>query len=243
MTQGLMPAGYALALEQLKTRIRSAQFKAAVSVNHELIQLSWDIGKQIVERQRAEPWGRSVVDRLAHDLQREFPGVAGFSAQNLWKMRAFFLAYTEEVRNLSQPVREFDGQSLPEAMRGLPWGHNTELIFKVKDPHQRLWYAQQTVEHGWSRATLLHQIETGAPRPSVARNTPTQYHYPQASRRPALAKRGPSWRPPTTAAGSSATVPSCPPGWPWATSSASAPSPPDRDPPPTPASSSSSTAA
>lgn len=157
-----MPAGYALALEQLKNRIRSAQLRAAVSVNRELIELYWDIGKQIVERQQTESWGRSVVDRLARDLQREFPGVSGFSSQNLWKMRVFFLAYTEEVRNLSQPVREFDGQNLPEPMRNLPWGHNTELIFKLKDPPQRLWYAQQTIEHGWSRAVLLHQIDTNA---------------------------------------------------------------------------------
>src|SRR3954453_17165230 len=83
-----LPAGYALALEQLKARIRSAQLKAAVSVNRELIELYWDIGKQIAQRQEAEPWGRSVVDRLARDLQRELPGVAGFSPQNLWKMRA-----------------------------------------------------------------------------------------------------------------------------------------------------------
>jgi DUF1016 N-terminal domain len=129
---GVVPAGYAAALEELKARIRSAQLKAAVAVNRKLIQLYWDIGKQIVERQQAEAWGRSVVDRLARDLQREFSGVAGFSAQNLWKMRAFLLAYTEEVRNLSQPVREFDGQSLPEPMRNLPWGHNTKLIFKVR---------------------------------------------------------------------------------------------------------------
>ncbi len=158
----VVPAGYALALEQLKTRIRSAQLKAAVSINRELIQLYWDIGEHIVKRQEAESWGRSIVNKLAGNLQREFPGVAGFSSQNLWKMRAFFLAYTEDILILSQPVRELDGRSLPEPMRNLPWGHNTELIFKVKDPLQRLWYAQQTAEHGWSRAVLLHQIDTGA---------------------------------------------------------------------------------
>src|SRR5262245_16104025 len=108
----VVPAGYARALEQLKTRIRSAQLKAAVAVNRELTELYWDIGKQIAERQQAESWGRSVVDRLARDLQREFPGVGGFSSPNLWKMRSFFLAYTEEVRNLSQPVREFATQAV-----------------------------------------------------------------------------------------------------------------------------------
>jgi hypothetical protein len=69
------------------------------SVNRELIQLYWDIGHLIVERQRAQGWGRSVVERLAADIQKGFPGMAGFSPQNIWKMRSFFLAWTAEVRN------------------------------------------------------------------------------------------------------------------------------------------------
>jgi len=83
------------------------------------------------------------VERLARDLRAEFPGVGGFSPQNIWKMRAFYLAWTDEVRNLSRPVRELDGRNLPQAVAGIPWGHNTELIFKLKDPATRLWYAQQ----------------------------------------------------------------------------------------------------
>jgi predicted nuclease of restriction endonuclease-like (RecB) superfamily len=158
----VLPAGYALALEQIKTRIRSAQLRAAVSVNRELIQLYWDIAKQIVERQQAESWGRSVVDRLARDLQREFPGVAGFSPSNVWRMRAFYLAYTQDVAILAQPVREMDGSNLPEAVGRIPWGHNILLVEKLTDPLQRLWYARQTTEHGWSRAILLHQIDTNA---------------------------------------------------------------------------------
>lgn len=68
-----------------------------------------------------------MVDRLARDLQRAFPGVGGLSAQNLWRMRAFFLAYTEEVTILLQPVREFDGRTLPKPMSNLPSGHNYSL--------------------------------------------------------------------------------------------------------------------
>ncbi len=70
------------------------------------------------------------------------------------------LAYTEDVANLSQPVREFDGRALPAAMAALPWGHNTELLFKVKDPAKRLGYAHAALEYGWSRAVLMHQIES-----------------------------------------------------------------------------------
>jgi len=166
------PAGYAKFLEEVKSRIRTARAKAALSVNRELIQLYWDIGKTIVEAQTDKGYGKQVVERLAADLRKEFAGVAGFSAQNLWFMRAFCLAWTEQVRilpqpvteladkNLQQAVRELDGRNLPRAVAQIPWGHNIQLITKVKDPAQRLWYARQAVEHGWSRAVLVHWIES-----------------------------------------------------------------------------------
>lgn len=166
-----LPAGYPALLDELKRRIRAVQLKAAVSVNRELIALYWDIGKSIAERQRSEGWGKSVVDRLAKDLERAFPGMEGFSPSNIWRMRSFYLAWTEEVLArparddgdsiLAQPARELDGQSLPQAAAGIPWFHNVVLIEKLKDPAARLWYAWQTLEHGWSRAVLVHQIESG----------------------------------------------------------------------------------
>jgi len=155
-----LPPGYPALLDELKARIRAVQLKAAVSVNRELIALYWHIGKSIAERQRSEGWGKSVVDRLAHDLQREFPGVSGFSPQNIWYMRAFYLGWTDDVRNLQQPVGELDGRNLPQPAAEIPWGHNIQLITKLKDPAVRLWYARQTLEHGWSRAVLVHQIES-----------------------------------------------------------------------------------
>ena len=153
-------AGYAALLDELKARIRAAQVKAALSVNRELILLYWDIGKSIVERQRKEGWGRSVVERLARDLQAEFPGISGFSPQNMWYMRAFYLAWMVEVANLQQPVGELDGENLPQAVGEIPWGHNLQLLSKLNDPSKRFWYAQKTIEHGWSRAVLVHQIES-----------------------------------------------------------------------------------
>ena len=68
-----------------------------LAVNRELIGLYWDIGRAIVERQKAEGWGKSIVNRLAADLQKEFPGESGFSPRNVWRMRAFYLAWTEEA--------------------------------------------------------------------------------------------------------------------------------------------------
>jgi predicted nuclease of restriction endonuclease-like (RecB) superfamily len=166
-----LPVGYPSFLEDLKARIRAAQVKVALAANEELIRLYWDIGKAIVERQRAEGWGKAIVDRLASDLQEAFPGIAGFSPSNIWRMRAFYLAWTEEVLahaarelggpDLAQVARELDGRHLPRAAAEIPWFHNVILLEKLKDPATRLWYALITLEHGWSRAVLVHQIETG----------------------------------------------------------------------------------
>jgi len=141
-----LPVDYPELLEDLKTRIRTAQIKATLSVNRELVQLYRSIGESIVQRQQTEGWGTSVVEQLSLDLKHEFPAMTGLSPRNIWRMRAFFLAWSEE--NLAQLVAE------------IPWGHNIILIEKLKDPDRRLWYARQTVDHGWSRAVLAHQIES-----------------------------------------------------------------------------------
>jgi predicted nuclease of restriction endonuclease-like (RecB) superfamily len=179
-----LPAGYGELLGEIKARIARSRIEAALAANHVLIDLYWHIGRSIVERQKLQGWGKSVVERLAADIQSAFPGISGFSRQNIWTMRAFYLAYTKEITillrpvrelpdaNLSQPVRELNGvilpqpvaesngENLPSAMKQIPWGHNLELIFKLKDPAIRLWYAQKTLEHGWSRAVLVHQIKS-----------------------------------------------------------------------------------
>jgi hypothetical protein len=94
---GALPAGYTTLLADLKARVRAAQLRAVVSVNRELILLYWDIGRIIVEAQKTKGYGKQVVERLAEDLQKEFPGTAGFSPQNVWFMRSFYLAWTEEA--------------------------------------------------------------------------------------------------------------------------------------------------
>jgi predicted nuclease of restriction endonuclease-like (RecB) superfamily len=178
-----LPAGYAELLDDLKSRVRSAQLKAAVSVNRELIQLYWDIGRLIVERQRREGWGQAVIQRLADDVQKAFPGLGGFSRSNIFRMRAFFLAYSREIEGsaqavskstaskvaqpvgqlpkskVAQAVRHLDGPPLPAPLAEIPWGHNVVLIEKLANHNVRLWYAQKTVEYGWSRAVLTVQIE------------------------------------------------------------------------------------
>jgi predicted nuclease of restriction endonuclease-like (RecB) superfamily len=144
-----LPASYPTLLKEIKSRIHTAQIKAAISVNRELIKLYWHIGKSIVERQRKEGWGKSVVERLSQDIQKAFPGISGFSSQNLWYMRAFYSAWTEAISNLQQPVGELDGKNLPQAVGDLPWGHNLQLLSKLKDPAKRIWYARMVIKHGW----------------------------------------------------------------------------------------------
>jgi len=140
-----LPDGYAELVTRLKERIRSAQVKAAFSVNREMIQLYFDIGKEIHVRQKAERWGKSVVEHLSRDLGKEFPGVKGFSARALWEMRRFYAAYHGHT-NLQQLVAE------------IPWGHNLVLLTSVKDLTEREWYIRETIRNGWSRNVLVHQI-------------------------------------------------------------------------------------
>ncbi|WP_346294090.1 DUF1016 N-terminal domain-containing protein [Sphaerothrix gracilis] len=138
---------YFALLNELKSRIRSAQIKAAIAVNQELIMLYWRIGREILVRQQQEGWGSKVIDRLSKDLRREFPEMKGFSSRNLKYMRAFGTAYPDE-------------QIVLRSVAQIPWGHNQSLLNKLQDQMQRLWYAQKAAEHGWSRNVLEMQIET-----------------------------------------------------------------------------------
>ena len=106
-------------LAEIKERIRSAQYEALKKVNKELVGLYWDIGRVIVERQDNQGWGKGVVQRIAEDLQREFPGISGFSASNLWRMKAFFETYTG-LEKLAPLVRE------------ISWTDNLAIMSKCK---------------------------------------------------------------------------------------------------------------
>ena len=147
-------------LNEMKERIQSARSKAILAANKELISLYWEIGRSIVEKQNEMGWGRSVVEQLARDLRREFPDAKGFSARNLWRMRAFYIAYSELELKLPQSVAEIEGINLPQGVAEIPWGHNVVLLEKVKNSKERLWYAEQAASNGWSRNILIHQIET-----------------------------------------------------------------------------------
>ena len=116
---------YAEFVTELKSRIQSARISAARAVNRDLILLYWDIGRGIVERQEKLGWGQSVVEMLSCDLQKAFPGLTGFSAANLWRMRQFYSACT---------TPKFLAQAARELLAATPWGHHFEMLNKVKDP-------------------------------------------------------------------------------------------------------------
>jgi predicted nuclease of restriction endonuclease-like (RecB) superfamily len=143
------PDGYTDWLAELKTRIHTAQQRAALAVNRELVLLYWQIGRDILERQAQQGWGAKVIERLAHDLRTAFPDMKGFSRANLMYMRAFAEAWP-------------DAEIVQQAVGRLPWGHNLVLLTRLKDPQQRLAYAQSAIAHGWSRNILVMQIETQA---------------------------------------------------------------------------------
>ena len=143
----LLPSGYLEVLEDIKEKVLAARIRASLSVNRELIILYWEIGRLILQRQEAEGWGAKVIDRLSVDLTREFPDQRGFSARNLKYMRKFAESFPD--RGIVQ-----------QAAAQIPWFHNCVILDKIQDAEQREWYIQATIEHGWSRAVLVHQIES-----------------------------------------------------------------------------------
>jgi predicted nuclease of restriction endonuclease-like (RecB) superfamily len=172
---------YSHFLSEVKGRIQSARLQAGRAVNRELVLLYWDIGRGIVERQKTQGWGDSVVERFAADLRAAFPGMRGFSQANVWRMKQFFETYSESVF-LAQLARElrsglqdlgapdFLAQAAREFAAALPWWHHVELMGKVKDPGALLYYLRATAQCGWSRSVLLAQIEVlGCFRPFPAK--------------------------------------------------------------------------
>ncbi|MEO1654018.1 MAG: PDDEXK nuclease domain-containing protein [Bacteroidota bacterium] len=136
-------------IHQVKNRIRTAQYEALRKVNQEHIQLYWDLGKMILEKQNEKGWGKSVVEQIARDLQDEFAGVKGFSKSNLWRMRSFYQTYHQNS-NLAPLVRE------------IGWSHNVAIVEKCKNDQAREFYLLMTKKFGWTKAVLIHNIENSS---------------------------------------------------------------------------------
>ncbi len=146
-------------LNELKSKIKSSQIKAALSVNSELIKLYWEIGKMIVDKQKESKWGSGFIEQTAQDLRKEFPGIKGFSQTNIYAMRQFYLFYNQTDKNFHQ----LGGKSIDGVYQNLlfiPWRHHVLIIQKSKSIEEAVFYINKTIENNWSRAVLEYQIET-----------------------------------------------------------------------------------
>ena len=159
MSGALMsPAGYNEFLHEVKTHIRQRQYQALRAANKELLALYWWLGEAISRRQAEQSWGKAVVKTLARDLQAEFPGRNGFSAQNLWLMRQFFNEYSDKPK--LQPL-----------VGEISWSHNLLIMARCKDDLEREFYLRASARFGWTKSVLQHQLDNQSYRQYLAGQT------------------------------------------------------------------------
>ena len=145
-SQNPLEVNYVEFVSSVKRRILRSQYEALKSVNKELIALYWDIGQSIVEKQDELGWGKAIVKNLAVDLQKEFVGIKGFSVQNLWNMRLFYLKYRDNLK-------------LQTLSREIAWSHNIAILQKTEEDLEREFYMQMTKRYGWTYRVLINHIE------------------------------------------------------------------------------------
>ena len=167
-------------VSQLKQDIRSAQIKAAIKVNTELLRLYWRMGADICEKQKSASWGDGWLKELSRELMTEFPDMKGFSHRNLQYIRQWYLFYNQENTIVQQVVAQLEDVNVQQLVAKLgddmrqqhvaqisedvffsvPWGHHLYIISQCKDVSRAVFYLKKTVENGWSRAVLLNYLDT-----------------------------------------------------------------------------------
>ena len=167
----MVDAEYNQWFAHLKETIRKRQVKAAFTVNKELLELYWELGKSLDEKLTASGWGDKVVDQLARDLKTEFPNLKGFSRSNLFNIRKWYFFYANQTSLVQQGVgllgegtqAEIVQQAVglfPDLLAVIPWGHHVQIITHCKIIEEAAFYLKQTVTNKWSRNVLIHQIES-----------------------------------------------------------------------------------
>lgn len=131
---------------EITSRIRSAQYQALKAVNKEMIALYWEVGKRITEQQTALGWGKSVVENLSRDIQKEFPGIKGFGVSNMWDMARFYTEY--QSNEILQPL-----------VGEISWSKHIVILTKCKETQQRQFYILATKKYGWTKDVLINKIE------------------------------------------------------------------------------------
>ena len=133
-------------INALKSKIHAALTKVALTINSQLLELYWEIGKDISERQSASNWGSKLIEQVAKELKNEFPELKGFSRRNIYAMRQWYNFYSEKY------------PFVPQSVAQIPQGHNRLIISKVKDIEEAEFYCNQTINNNWDRDTLEIQI-------------------------------------------------------------------------------------
>ena len=136
---------YLSVIESIKSEISKAQYNAVLQVNKEMTMLYYHIGGIINEH---KSWGNKFIDNLAKDIKSAYPNSTGYSVRNLKYMAKFATEYT-------------DAEFVQQVVAQIPWGQNIVLLDKITDKSIRRWYIEKTIENGWSRNVLVHQIESG----------------------------------------------------------------------------------
>ncbi|AIZ56717.1 hypothetical protein Mpt1_c08400 [Candidatus Methanoplasma termitum] len=160
-------------IRDIKDLVLRHQYDAMKAVNLELMQLYWEIGREIYCQQLEHDWGDSVVEVLSKELQKEFPGVRGFSTRNLWLMRNFFIEYSRpailqsstaemETPILKPFIAEVKKATLPPFMAEISWSKNYIIMQKCKTPTEREFYTKMTKHYGWTNEVLINNIENKA---------------------------------------------------------------------------------
>ncbi len=134
-------------IKELKSKIHAAQTKVALTINSQLLELYWEIGKDISERQENTDWGSKFIEQTAIELKKEFPEIRGFSRRNLYAIRQWYKFYSEKY--------EF----VPQSVAQIPWGHNRLIVSKIKNIEEAEFYCNEIVKNGWDRETLEVQID------------------------------------------------------------------------------------
>ena len=182
MTKLTINKDYKNWLINIKSKIKNSQIKAALSVNSELISLYWEIGAMIVEKQEKAKWGSGLIKQLSIDLKDEFSNLTGFSKDNLYFMKRFYLFYyksitiveqvvqqinekqnTEEniiIEQLVQQTDEYKISNWKQIVPKIPWGHHILILKKIKNQKEAIFYIKETIENNWSRSVLEYHIET-----------------------------------------------------------------------------------
>lgn len=145
-------------IEDIKNRIKHSQIKASVKVNYEMLDLYWDIGRDIVAKQKNAKWGEAFLATMSKDLRKTFPNMSGFSVQNLKSIRYWYKFYNSDENGL-QAVSQME--LIEKIIKSIPWGHNQRIMYKCKNISEALFYAQKTMDNGWSRTVLEYQIDIG----------------------------------------------------------------------------------